>query len=136
MQYSLLGWTFPSFCYSRGQTLESRPVRLFAVLMISGHLMAVVSSADLTRVGRHSPEDPPNVSNGHQGGRGRHQSPASGRVGTMDQPLLSSEYSSFDGDGLPGTQEEFKIEVPPAKEECFFQFMKTGTRLHSTFQVI
>lgn len=54
----------------------------------------------------------------------------------MDQPLLSSEYSSFDGDGLPGTQEEFKIEVPPAKEECFFQFMKTGTRLHSTFQVL
>lgn len=54
---------------------------------------------------------------------------------TMDAIFLQSEYSSFDGDGVPGTQEEFKIEVSPAKEECFFQWMKVGTQLHTSFQV-
>ncbi|XP_060552557.1 transmembrane emp24 domain-containing protein 6-like isoform X4 [Ruditapes philippinarum] len=50
--------------------------------------------------------------------------------------VLGTETDEFDFDGLPGAQHEFKIEVGAGKEECFYQKIVAGGKLHISFEVI
>ena len=54
---------------------------------------------------------------------------------TAGERILGEETEDFDFDGLPGAQHEFKVEVPAAKEECFFQKAARGAKLHVSFEV-
>ena len=49
--------------------------------------------------------------------------------------VLGTETDEFDFDGLPGAQHEFKIEVGAGKEECFYQKIVAGGKLHISFEV-
>lgn len=51
------------------------------------------------------------------------------------ETVLGEETDEFDFDGLPGAQHEFKIEVGAGKEECFFQTIPAGGKLHISFEV-
>ncbi|XP_060552556.1 transmembrane emp24 domain-containing protein 5-like isoform X3 [Ruditapes philippinarum] len=50
--------------------------------------------------------------------------------------VLGTETDEFDFDGLPGAQHEFKIEVGAGKEECFYQKIVAGGKLHISFEVL
>ena len=53
----------------------------------------------------------------------------------QEEVMFGETNDDFDFDGLPGVQHEFKIEVPPGREECFYQNIKLGAQLHVSFQV-
>lgn len=36
---------------------------------------------------------------------------------------------------LPGARYEFKVNVGPGKQECFYQNVKSGSNLHVAFEV-
>ncbi|KAH9519335.1 hypothetical protein Btru_075285 [Bulinus truncatus] len=50
------------------------------------------------------------------------------------EKILGEENAEFDFDGLPGAQHEFKVYVPGNTEECFFQPVAQGAKLHVTFE--
>lgn len=50
--------------------------------------------------------------------------------------VLGRETDEFDFDGLPGAQHEFKMSVGAGREECFFQKIVEGGKLHVSFEVI
>ncbi|XP_045163995.2 transmembrane emp24 domain-containing protein 6-like isoform X4 [Mercenaria mercenaria] len=52
------------------------------------------------------------------------------------EKVLGTETEEFDFDGLPGAQHEFKIEVGAGREECFYQKIVAGGKLHISFEVI
>ena len=54
---------------------------------------------------------------------------------TSAEKILGVETDEFDFDGLPGAQHEFKIEIPAGKEECFYQKIVAGGKLHVSFEV-
>ena len=54
---------------------------------------------------------------------------------TSQGAVVNPEKDEFDFDGLPGAQHEFKIDVLPNKEECFYQFIKKTAQLHMSFEV-
>ena len=49
--------------------------------------------------------------------------------------VLGQEDDEFDFDGLPGAQHEFKMSVEAGREECFFQKLVQGGKLHVSFEV-
>lgn len=49
--------------------------------------------------------------------------------------ILGVETDEFDFDGLPGAQHEFKVEVGAGKEECFYQKVVAGGKMHVSFEV-
>lgn len=53
----------------------------------------------------------------------------------LAERVLGTETDEFDFDGLPGAQHEFKIEVGAGKEECFYQKIVAGGKLHISFEV-
>ncbi|KAL4221529.1 Golgi ribbon formation [Mactra antiquata] len=57
-------------------------------------------------------------------------------LGVRAERVLGTETDEFDFDGLPGAQHEFKIEVGAGKEECFFQKIPAGGKLHISFEVL
>ena len=55
-------------------------------------------------------------------------------------PVLAADSAKIEDDemevfGLPGTQHEFRVEVPGAMTECFYQFLKKAAMLHLSFEV-
>ncbi|XP_045163993.1 transmembrane emp24 domain-containing protein 6-like isoform X2 [Mercenaria mercenaria] len=52
------------------------------------------------------------------------------------EKVLGTETEEFDFDGLPGAQHEFKIEVGAGREECFYQKIVAGGKLHISFEVL
>ncbi|XP_052226658.1 transmembrane emp24 domain-containing protein 6-like isoform X2 [Dreissena polymorpha] len=57
------------------------------------------------------------------------------RLSTSEK-VLGVETDEFDFDGLPGAQHEFKIEIGAGREECFYQPIVKGGKLHVSFEVI
>ena len=53
----------------------------------------------------------------------------------VGEKILGHETEEFDFDGLPGAQHEFKVEVGAGKEECFFQKVVAGGKMHISFEV-
>lgn len=53
----------------------------------------------------------------------------------LAERVLGRETDEFDFDGLPGAQHEFKIEVGAGQEECFYQKIVAGGKLHISFEV-
>ena len=52
------------------------------------------------------------------------------------QPLdVDIKELEFDFDNQPGIQHEFKLEIPPSREDCLFQFIRQGAQLHMSFEV-
>ena len=49
--------------------------------------------------------------------------------------VLGKENDEFDFDGLPGAAHEFKVSVGAGREECFFQKIVAGGKLHVSFEV-
>ena len=57
-------------------------------------------------------------------------------LGLICIPAFPAElYDEHDFDGLPGVQHEFKVNIAPGREECFFQMVKRSATLHLSFQV-
>ena len=54
---------------------------------------------------------------------------------TSQERILGEQNEDFDFDGLPGVQHEFKVEIPPGREECFYQQIKKSAQLHISFEV-
>lgn len=54
---------------------------------------------------------------------------------TNPETVLGQNNDDFDFDGLPGVQHEFKVEIPPGREECFYQMVKRAAQLHISFEV-
>ncbi|XP_052226657.1 transmembrane emp24 domain-containing protein 6-like isoform X1 [Dreissena polymorpha] len=57
------------------------------------------------------------------------------RLSTSEK-VLGVETDEFDFDGLPGAQHEFKIEIGAGREECFYQPIVKGGKLHVSFEVL
>ena len=51
------------------------------------------------------------------------------------EKVLGRETDEFDFDGLPGASHEFKTNVAAGREECFFQNIVAGAKLHVSFEV-
>ena len=49
--------------------------------------------------------------------------------------ILGTKNDEFDFDGLPGAMHEFKIEVGPGSEDCFYQRIRKGASFHVSFEV-
>jgi len=58
-----------------------------------------------------------------------------GLPGGRAEIVLGREDDEFDFDGLPGAQHEFKVEVGAGTEECYYQMIKQGGKLHVSFEV-
>ncbi|XP_052820869.1 transmembrane emp24 domain-containing protein 6-like isoform X1 [Mya arenaria] len=52
------------------------------------------------------------------------------------EKVLGEETDEFDFDGLPGAQHEFKIEIGAGREECFYQKIVAGGKIHVSFEVL
>ena len=53
----------------------------------------------------------------------------------VTEQVLDTRNDDFDFDGLPGVTYEFKVEVHAGHEQCFYQRVKQGARLHISYQV-
>lgn len=54
---------------------------------------------------------------------------------SLPETILGEYNDEFDFDGLPGVQHEFKVDIAPGREECFYQMVKRNAQLHVSFQV-
>ncbi|KAK3599621.1 hypothetical protein CHS0354_035864, partial [Potamilus streckersoni] len=52
------------------------------------------------------------------------------------ETVLGEETDEFDFDGLPGVQQEFKLEVGAGREECLYQKIRDGANLHVSYEVL
>ncbi|KAK7481417.1 hypothetical protein BaRGS_00027373 [Batillaria attramentaria] len=52
------------------------------------------------------------------------------------ETVLGEVNEDFDFDGLPGVQHEFKVEIGAGREECFFQPVANGAKVHVSFEVL
>ncbi|KAK6966237.1 transmembrane emp24 domain-containing protein 7 [Biomphalaria glabrata] len=50
--------------------------------------------------------------------------------------ILGEENAEFDFDGLPGAHHEFKVYIPGSTEDCFFQPVAKGAKMHVNFEVL
>ncbi|XP_013420995.1 transmembrane emp24 domain-containing protein 5 [Lingula anatina] len=55
---------------------------------------------------------------------------------TRTENVLGDSNEDFDFDGLPGSQHEFKIEIPAGRFECFYQKMEMDEEIHISFEVL
>ncbi|ESO98526.1 hypothetical protein LOTGIDRAFT_142774 [Lottia gigantea] len=49
---------------------------------------------------------------------------------------LDGSQDDFDTEGFPGVQYEFKLQVEAGTEECFYQKISKGSKLHVSFEVL
>ena len=54
---------------------------------------------------------------------------------SQGERVLGKETDEFDFDGLPGAQHDFKVEIPPGREECFYQPTRQGANIHVSYEV-
>uniref|UniRef100_A0A0B7BIR0 GOLD domain-containing protein n=1 Tax=Arion vulgaris TaxID=1028688 RepID=A0A0B7BIR0_9EUPU len=52
------------------------------------------------------------------------------------EKILGFENEEFDFDGLPGAQHEFKVYVPGGTEDCFYQPVDKGAKLHVNYEAL